>query len=54
MHWSLDQVRGLDEDEFDELCAWLKDRNDRRSGDDSIDLDKVIDKTREEATSGSE
>ena len=49
MHWSLDQVRNMDADEYDALIVWANARAariaERRSGDgeDSVDMDKVID-----------
>jgi hypothetical protein len=40
MHWSLDQVRALDADEFDELIAWAQEKGEDKDG--SMDMDKVI------------
>ena len=55
MGWSLDQVHDLDADDYDQLIEWIRDRNEKRSGDDSVDMDRVIaDTTRQEATDGSE
>lgn len=43
MHWSLDQLRDLDADEYDELIAWAEDRSERSKGEDgSVDMDAVI------------
>lgn len=44
MHWSLDQLRDLDINDFDELVAWLKDRSERSKSDDegAIDMDELI------------
>lgn len=55
MHWSLDQVRELHEDEFEVLVEWAKERAERSKGDgDSVDMDKMLDekKRAEEAMSG--
>ena len=55
MHWSLDQVHNLDADDYDQLIEWIRDRNEKRSGEDSVDMDRVIDDSkRQEATDGSE
>lgn len=43
MHWSLDQVRELEEGEFTELCAWLRDRADKSANPDSMDMDAIVD-----------
>ena len=42
MHWSLDYVRDLGEDEYDELIAWAQERS-KPKDDDSMDIDAVID-----------
>ena len=43
MHWSLDQLRQLTEDEHAALIEWARERADRMSGEEGIDMDKVID-----------
>ena len=42
MGWTLDQVRDLAEDDYDEVVRWLKDRADQASGEGSIDMDEVL------------
>ena len=51
MHWPLDQVRDLNEDEYDEVIAWAKDRAERSKGEDgSIDVDKLVDASKAKDT----
>ena len=42
MHWSLDQLRQLNEDEYAALIEWARERADRMSGEEGIDVDKLI------------
>lgn len=42
MHWTLDQVRDLDEDEYTELVAWLNDRAERAEHGESTDADALV------------
>ena len=51
MHWTLPELRQLTRDEHEALIDWARDRADRMSGEEGIDMDKVIDakKAKEEA-----
>ena len=40
MHWTLDTVRDLTTDDFDELVMWLQDR--AKKDDDGIDADVML------------
>ncbi len=46
MGWTLDQVRDMDADDFDELVAWTRRP---REGDDSMDMDAVIEAKKRKA-----
>lgn len=46
MHWTLETVRGLSVDDYDEIVAWLNDEAARASGEPSIDMDALIRQTR--------
>ena len=46
MHWTLDQVRDLDEDEYSELIAWLNERADRAEHGESTDADALVEAMR--------
>lgn len=48
MHgWTLEDVRDLDVDEYDELVQWLVDQSDRaKHGEESIDMDAISDAER--------
>lgn len=39
MHWSLDQLRDLDADEYDELLQWAQDKG---KPSDSMDADDIV------------
>lgn len=56
MHWSLDQLHDLHDDEYQALIEWAKERAKPTGDDGSVDMDQVIDekKRAEEATRGSE
>lgn len=41
MHWSLDQLRELDQHEYDELLAWAQTKGEA-SDPDSIDADAIV------------
>ena len=45
MHWTLDQVRDLDADEYEELIEWAQKRSDDTDKD-SMDMDAVIEAKR--------
>ena len=45
MHWTLDQVRDLDSDEYEQLIEWAQKRNDVTDKD-SMDMDAVIEAKR--------
>lgn len=47
MHWSLDQVRNMTVDDFNEVIAWLKDLADRDADGESMDVDALIEAKRE-------
>jgi hypothetical protein len=49
MHWTLDQVRDLDAEEYDELIEWAQKRNEDTDKD-SMDMDAVIEAKRRKAT----
>lgn len=40
MHWSLDQVRELEIDEWVELVSWLKEK--KNSEEEGIDADDIV------------
>ena len=40
MHWSLDELRDISPDEWDELILWLKDRKD--SEEEGINADDIV------------
>ena len=42
MHWTLPELRQLTHDEHEALIDWARDRADRMSGEEGIDMDKVI------------
>lgn len=47
MGWTLDQVRDMDADDYEDLVAWIKDRNEKRDRDpESMDMDQVIEAKR--------
>ncbi len=54
MHWSLEQLRQLTEDEHAALIEWARDRADRMSGEEGVDVDKMIDakKAKDETDAG--
>jgi len=43
MHWTLPELRQLTVAEHEALIEWARDRADRMSGEEGIDMDKVID-----------
>jgi hypothetical protein len=47
MGWTLDYVRDMDEDDYDELVAWS---NRPKDDPDSMDMDKVIEAKSRKAT----
>lgn len=40
MHWSLDQLRDLNEDEWEVLIEWLKEK--KTSEEEGIDADDIV------------
>jgi len=46
MGWTLEYVRDMEEDDYDELVAWS---NRPKEGDDSMDMDQVIEAKKRKA-----
>ncbi len=49
MHWTLDDVRNMDAEDYDELVAWAQKRAERAENPDSMDMDDVIEAKRKKA-----
>ena len=51
MHWTLEDVRNMDAEDYDELIAWAEKRAKRAENPDSMDMDDVIEAKRNKAKS---
>ena len=40
--WTLETVRSLSVEDYDEIIAWLQDEADRLSGDQSVDMNALL------------